>query len=178
MHVGGKRSFQHESIVDFSSKTGNVLPDRAVEQRHVLGQVSDMAAQVLGLPFGRRVAVKPDRAALRCPDTGKHLRQCRLAGGARPDHRNRIPGLQVHADIGQGCILCRRRPRLLDRHADRHLRPRQLKPSLTGRKLVNKFLQLCIRSRRGQKAAPLPDQLVNRSEGPAEHDGCRNHDTG
>src|SRR3954464_9681930 len=58
---------------------GDVLPNRAVEQRDVLRQVADIDAEAFALPQKGAVAVEIDPAGCRLPDADQQAGQGRFA---------------------------------------------------------------------------------------------------
>ena len=98
MDAGAARGRDDVHRIGIGLEARDVLSDCSGEQRDVLRQVADVAAERVGLPLRERSAVEPDGAARRLPRADQRARERRLAGAARPDQAECRSGAEREAD--------------------------------------------------------------------------------
>ena len=143
-------------------EAGDVLLDGGIEQRHVLRQIADEAAQRFLVPLRQLGIVEPDAAAQHRPDARQGPHQRGLAAAARTDDAERLAGLQLEADVAEqhAAGARRRNGDLLDLQAS--LWRRQLHRRLG----VGERNHRLLKALEGGAAATTPFQLpIARSTG-------------
>ena len=89
----------------FRIEAGDILGQRAFDKFDRLRHIAQGTAEHLRSPLVMGGAVDADLAARGAPDAKQRLGQRALAGGARPDHRDGLTGLDGQADAGQDKFL-------------------------------------------------------------------------
>ena len=100
MHAGEACRLDHLLRIAFAH-AGDVLAHGAVEQFYILRQVTDVTAEVLGMPLGNIDAVKPGIARSRLQITHQDAGQGRLAGRGRPYDPQGLARLEAEGDAAQ-----------------------------------------------------------------------------
>lgn len=102
MGLGRLRGGDHVGIdAGPALEASDIFLDRAGQQRRVLGQEADEAAQPLGVPVGHLRSVDPHHAPIGARRAGQDAKQGRLASPARPDDRHHFARIDPKADVGQ-----------------------------------------------------------------------------
>ena len=178
MHAGRLGRRDHGGGRRIGRKARDVLGDGALEQLHVLRQVTDVAAERLGRPLLDRGAVEPDAAARRRPHPDDGANQRRLAGGAGPDHADRAARFQREIDALHDDLLRagRRDAQRLD--GQRMRRDGQLEPHGRCRHRREQLAEPMPTLARGYKPLPIGDGEVDRRQGTTRQDRARDYDAG
>ena len=106
---------------------GDVVVDRVVEQHRVLRHDADRAAQAVLRDLADVLAVDRDRAGVDVVEAEQQPRQRRLAGAARPDHRDCRARRDREVDVVQD-----RPPRVVAEVDVPEARPRRAAPRAAG----------------------------------------------
>ena len=151
---------------------------RAVEKFDILGQVADMAAEILAHPGEDIRAVEPDIAHGGLERADQHADQRGLARGGRPDDGQALTGGQgkVHALDHRGLLAGEGVGHALDR--DMADRGGQLHPLRADARLGEEAIQAHPALPRLDELLPPADQLLHRGQGAAHDDGGRDRGAG
>ena len=179
MQSGGVRGSDDRVARGIGSKARDVLGDSAFEQFDVLGQITDMCAEISGSPLVERRAVDPNRAAVLGdgqPDANQGARQCGLAGGTRADHTEPLSGLQFEGYTAQYRLWLSRSSDGEPLDGDGGLRGWQRHLVLLGRQPAQQFVEPLVALPRAKKPAPIRDREFDRSQSSGRQDRRCNHD--
>ena len=87
MRAGNAGGAQDRLRVGAHLKARNIVRNGAIEQSHILRQISNGVAEIVGAPLIERGAVEPDHALAGRPDADERLGKRRFSGCARPKQR-------------------------------------------------------------------------------------------
>ena len=102
---GDARRAQHRGIVGERRAERDVVPDRAMEQAHVLEHAADAAAQIRGVDLAQIGAVEQHRALIRLIEAEHQLLDRGLAGADAADQADPLARLDHERHlVSAGCF--------------------------------------------------------------------------
>ena len=141
-----------------SRRTAN-LCDRAVEQRDILGQIANVAPEIVNIPLIDRRAVEAHDARRRRPDRHQRLGQRRFAGGACAGRRKPTPRSELERNLRDDRFLGTGDDDAED--FDRQAAARPLEDDRRRRRAA-----VALRSRAGGRCPRAPRRTASSSPGP------------
>jgi hypothetical protein len=154
-----------------SAPHGDVVGDAPGEQLDLLWHDADLLAE-----HGRRELthvelVDQDPAGARSVEAEQELRERALAGAGRPDHRERVAGLDLEVDVQEGRrrVIAVAIGHAIEANPAPDLEPRHGALAQL-RRLAHQLVEPRERIPYGMHLLPGADHLTHRRQGPADQD--------
>ncbi|MNV13419.1 hypothetical protein D3C71_1040580 [compost metagenome] len=174
MHAGALGGADDRFTVHFA-KTRNIVGDVALEQLHVLWQITEPGAEFALVPGEYVRAVQAHLAGLRRPDPDQQAGEGGFARGGRADDAKAFTGDQAEAHAAQNRVVGTRGTGIHILHCQHALRPLQRHARWPAWIVLQHLVEPAPGRTAAQQLLPRCDDLFHRAQCTAGEDRAGNH---